>query len=661
MLENMKFNAIVLAAGMGTRMRPITNNIPKPLIEICNRPLLENILINLDNAGAGRVAINTHYLNEKVNAFIERSRFRERVEIFHEPEILWTGGPIVNARSVLREHESFMLHNGDILADVDLKEMADVHFRSGAAVTMLTLDGPENRVLVSPEGEILDINRMSGADPSRGTYRTYGGIFMASRRMFEYLPQEPCSCSSIEVIVEMLKADPGSVRAYNPGGFYWNDLGTVERYFQAHRDIIERKMCRLPELPPILDNFLLADGVEARRESLSGFVCAGHGCKVAAGAHVENCILLDGASVGPNEFHINEVIGYDYSIHRDFAILKELKLLKDVDWQRCRISSLREYGSARGFFRLADGDSRILMVSDASDADFDRFVDVGRFLAEHKLHTPEIYDFSREEFSVLMEDLGNVMLFNRWSEARGDVNVLNEYYRKVIDVLVDFQLRGTLALKTNGSPQMRIFDYDYLRWETSYFTRNMLYGLCGLSEEDAPGLEAEFDALAAAVDAHPKIFMHRDFQSQNIMMCDGRVRFVDYQGSRIGPVGYDIMSLLRDPYVKLPYELRCTLLNYYFERFLASPLNEYVRTPAQFRVYAVLGGLQRNMQALGAYGFLSREKGKVHYLDFVPQAVAYLREGLDELRDLRCGVELAALENCWDAVDKTAKRLKKQA
>ncbi|MDD3119406.1 MAG: phosphotransferase, partial [Victivallales bacterium] len=391
-----------------------------------------------------------------------------------------------------------------------------------------------------------------------------------------------------------------------------------------------------------------------------GFICAGHGCRIAAGSHVENCILLDGADVGPNEFHINEIIGYDYSVHRDFAILKQLQILDGIDWHSCKISSLREYGSARGFFRLTDYGRRVLMVSDASDVDFDRFVDLGQFLARNRLYTPEIYDFNRGEYTVMMEDLGNVMLFNRWAEAPGDLTVLTEYYRKVINALIDFQLRGTLAFRQPDAPPLRVFDYDYLRWETSYFTKNLLYGVCGLSRGDTPGLEEEFDALAAAVDAHPKVYMHRDFQSQNIMMYDGKPRFVDFQGSRLGPVGYDIMSLLRDPYVRLPHDLTVSLLGYYIERFMASPLNEYVRTSAQFRIYAVLAGLQRRMQALGAYGFLALVKGKAHYLDFIPQAVEYLRSDLDDLQQLRCGIELRALENCWDAVAETAQRLKRE-
>ncbi|MDD3117943.1 MAG: nucleotidyltransferase family protein, partial [Victivallales bacterium] len=284
MRKDRNYNAIVLAAGMGVRMRPITNNIPKPLIEICNRPLLENILINLEQGGTGRIAVNTHYLGEKINNYVERSRFRDRITIFPEPEILWTGGPIVNARAVLEEHDSFLLHNGDILTDLDLRAMADYHFDRGATVTMLTLDGPENRVMIASDGRIVDINDMAEADHAGCRAMTYGGIFMATGHFFDYLPSEPCSCSSIAAIVELLRREPGEVVAYRAANYYWNDLGSISCYFRAHRDVIERKLCRLPELPPIAGNYLLADGVEAERESLHGFICAGPGCRIAAGS-----------------------------------------------------------------------------------------------------------------------------------------------------------------------------------------------------------------------------------------------------------------------------------------------------------------------------------------------------------------------------------------
>ena len=636
--NSMKFNALVLAAGLGVRMRPLTAGIPKPLIKICNRPLIGNILSRISGAGAGRIAVNTHYLPEKVDEYIAGSEFAGTVTLFHEPEILGTGGPAVNARELLAENEFFLLHNGDILCDVELENMLRFHIDNACLVTMLTLDGPENRLKVMDDGGIVDILGRVGDERPGGKMLTYGGVMILSRRIFEYLPSETCTCSIIPPVVEMIRQLPGRVRAFRPRDFYWNDLGTIERYFQAHKDILALRKCTMPHVDA---------GAEVAPDSLYGFVCAAADSRVASGAHVENCILLEGAKVEAGEFHIAEIIGAGFSVHRDIARLRELNILNDIDLNSCGVSSLLEFGSSRGFYRITSqaGECRVLLLSDASDEDFGRFVSIGSFLAEHRLFTPEIYKYDLAEYSVLMEDLGNTLLYDFCQEHSKNEAVMYDKYCAVIDALVEFQLRGSAALKARPEMEVRVFSREYLRWETEYFQKQFLMRHCRLPESLCHDLDGELEALADAVFAHPKVFMHRDFQSQNIMLHDGGVRFVDFQGARIGPVGYDIVSLLRDPYVDISAGLRRRLLDYYFLKFTASPLNEYVDSLDDFKVYAALAGMQRNMQALGAYAFLSHKKGKMQYQKYIPQALVYLREGLDELRNGACGIKLNALDS----------------
>jgi NDP-sugar pyrophosphorylase family protein/aminoglycoside/choline kinase family phosphotransferase len=643
----LKFNALVLAAGLGVRMRPLTADIPKPLIKICNRPLIGNILSRISEAGAGRIAVNTHYLPEKVDEYIANSEFAGKVTLFHEPEILGTGGPAVNARELLTENEFFLLHNGDILCDVELEDMLRFHTDNACLVTMLTLDGPENKLKVMDDGNIVDIlGRIEDEHPG-GKMLTYGGVMILSRRIFEYLPSETCNCSIIPPVIEMIRQLPGKVKAFRPQVFYWNDLGTIERYFQAHKDILALKKCTLPYVGSETGTLLLNAEAELAPDSLYGFICAAKNSFVAPGAHVENCILLEGARIQAGEFHIGEIIGADFSVHRDIARLRDLNILKDMDLNSCEVSSLLEFGSSRGFYRITPqtGDCRVLLVSDASDEDFERFISIGSFLAEHRLFTPEIYKYDLAEYSVLMEDLGNTLLYDFFLEHGENEAVMYNKYCEVIDTLIEFQLRGSAALTAHPEREVRVFSREYLRWETEYFQKQFLMRHCRLPESLCHDLDAELEALADTVFAHPKVFMHRDFQSQNIMLHAGGVRFVDFQGARIGPVGYDIMSLLRDPYVNISAELRHKLLDYYFHKFIASPLNVYVHSVEDFKVYTALAGMQRNMQALGAYAFLSHEKGKMQYQKYIPQALIYLREGLDELRNGTCGIKLNALDS----------------
>jgi aminoglycoside/choline kinase family phosphotransferase len=146
----------------------------------------------------------------------------------------------------------------------------------------------------------------------------------------------------------------------------------------------------------------------------------------------------------------------------------------------------------------------------------------------------------------------------------------------------------------------------------------------GLSARSLDGLEAEFADLAEAVAAQPRVLLHRDFQSQNILLQGGAVRLVDYQGLRLGPLAYDLASLVWDPYVDIPAGLRQDLVT----RFAAG-CPRY--TPAAVANMTLAAGLQRVMQALGAYGFLGRVKGKTGFLAHVPAAVHNLQDLLHEL------------------------------
>jgi len=139
-------------------------------------------------------------------------------------------------------------------------------------------------------------------------------------------------------------------------------------------------------------------------------------------------------------------------------------------------------------------------------------------------------------------------------------------------------------------------------------------------------LDAEFHALAETVAAQPQVLIHRDFQSQNIHLQNDRIRLVDFQGMRLGPLTYDLVSLLLDPYVALHAGYRAELL----ERFASAAGPAGSVSVADIRAMAQAAGLQRIMQALGAFGFLGHVKGKRSFLDHIPAGLAVLREILSE-------------------------------
>ncbi len=643
--SGLKINAIVLAAGLGTRLRPLSASTPKPLLPICNKPLLELILDKLDLAGVSEFAINTHYCADKINDFIKASSYSSRVHSYHEAEILGTGGPLVNAKDFLASGDCFLLHNGDILSNIDASKLVEHHRKSGKLMTMVLIDGPENRVLADDKGVLRDILGRLGADTEGAKLYTYACMAVFSPAIFKYLPEKPCFCSLIDAILGLMKENPGMAGAYYPENPYWNDIGSIEQYFNIHKEILLSDRIFLPGLKK--DGAILADSSSLIDESVkfSGFACIGKNVRIGKNTFISNSVIMDNTVIPEGDFRNNQIIAPTYAVHRDIRKLEALSILKENKWDLSSafISSLVEQGSDRHFYRLAEqGKSAVLMCSPKTDLDFDRYIKIGSFLNRVSHHIPAIYAYSYEELAVLMEDLGNKTVYDIVNLDKAPLDLVRSYYKEIAVSLAEFQVKATRAAEVENFV-VRDFDYEYLRWETSYFKENFLENLAGLPKVVTESLDKEFHALAEAVFAQPRIFMHRDFQSQNILIHNGKVRFVDFQGARKGPLAYDIMSLLRDPYIKvIDEEMRDGLLRAYLDRF--NELSGMAIPEEQFSIYAITAGLQRNMQALGAYGFLSLKKRKMKYLKYVPHCLLNLREGIKALMESSAAVKMTNLE-----------------
>ena len=554
---------MILAAGYGTRLRPITDELPKPLIPVGDRTLLENIILNIHNAGIAKFAVNSHHLADIMSESLEDSLWSRDVTVFYESEILGTGGPIVNAKEVLSDGAGFLLHNGDILTDIDLSSLLEFHSSdSSNLVTMVMIDGPENKVTVNSEQRVVDILGKLGRE-SDGNLFTYAGIACFSPAIFDYLPAEPENSSIITAILNLMRDKPEGVAAFVPEGkFFWNDLGTVEKFAAVHKDIASGDL-RLPELRP--------------------------GKKITM-----------------------------------------------------PMQPLPRQGSGRLFFRLqknSDND-RIIMCASDDNTDFERFLNIGEFLCKNSLGVPEILTVNSDNHTVIMEDLGNDTLYSLAKQCKSE-NELESLYRKILRYLVQFQVQtydkiipeGDSAANNSEKLRLRLFDYDYLRWETTYFRENFLERYCGISSDKLQDLETEFHELAENTLTSPQVMIHRDFQSQNILIQNNEVRIVDFQGARIGHIAYDLMSLLNDPYIALPKDLRFSLLEYFFNLLAETPLLESLLEKKALRTIMSIAhsaALQRGMQALGAYAFLSMEKGKKEYEQFIPTGLTILKETLTE-------------------------------
>lgn len=304
---NSSLTAVVLAAGLGTRLRPLSYQVPKPLFPILNRPLLGLILDQLQAAGFHRVAINTHHRAADIQHFIE-SQGPVNLEIFlsYEPEILGTGGGLRNLGEFLGDMP-FLVINGDIVTDLDFAGVYRRH-RQADLATMILHDYPRfNNVWVDEVGQI----KAFGAPPTGwrpGPPLAFTGIQVVSPRIFHLIP--PGVFVNIIDTYRQAISRGERVAAALTSGFYWQDIGTPKDYLDIHRQLLTRGVPGLTAFyqqitdPCLGQEVTLGPGVH-----LAGGVCLGTGVNVGEGVHLKNTVVWDRAVIDPGVSLTDCVVG----------------------------------------------------------------------------------------------------------------------------------------------------------------------------------------------------------------------------------------------------------------------------------------------------------------------------------------------------------------
>ena len=287
--------AAILAAGLGTRLRPLTYSLPKALFPVLNRPVLGLILEQAAAAGFTRVAVNTHHLPHLVQRFLEDRRFSGiDLRISHEPELLGTGGGLRELGKLL-ERGPFLSVNSDVLTDLDFREIFQGH-RQGALTTLVLHDCPPyNNVWVDGDRVVA-----IGGDSSGGGARplAYTGVQVVSPGMLVYLPGTG-ECDLVAAWRQALAAGE-TLAALALEGHFWQDLGTREGYLSAHRRLLAGAAPGLARFfPGLADPYIGPRGAIASSVEFAGGVCLGAGVQVGAGAFLKNTVVWEQALIGP--------------------------------------------------------------------------------------------------------------------------------------------------------------------------------------------------------------------------------------------------------------------------------------------------------------------------------------------------------------------------
>jgi len=546
---------MILAAGLGTRLLPLTEKKPKPLFPIVGRPLLDILICNLQDSGCEAIMINTHHLAEMIDDFIKSQRYNIPVILRYESTILGTGGAIKNVEDFW-DKKPFMVINGDLFTNIDLKSVYSFHLNHKYPATMVLHDYSKfNNVWLNSRDFITGFGPTDPPPPLSHRQLAFTGIQVIDPQVLEFIPTQTFY-SIIDAYRKMIQKDH-QVHAYITSSHYWHDIGTLEGYQEAATEAVARKI-------------LSGTGPKSTNETL---LC----------------------------------------------------------------SKLKGDGSDRAWHRVSKENRPVILVNhgpapEDSTCEADSFFAIGRHLEQKGIPVPHIFHFDRPSGVIAMEDLGDLHLQTIACKIKDEKKLLS-VYKTVLDILLFMAIEASKDFNPSFTYQTPYFDREViLEKECTYFLDAFLDGYKRV-KIDSERFKEDFELLAErALASSYTGFLHRDFQSRNILVDRDKYYIIDFQAARLGPLQYDLASLLIDPYVRLASSTQEKLLMYYVERLSDSvPVNE-----AEFIYSYKYCAISRNLQILGAFGFLSKVKGKKDFEAYIPAAINSLKRNLDMIEPQVC-------------------------
>lgn len=527
--------AFILGAGLGTRLRPLTENCPKPLLPLAGQPMVMRAMQKLYAAGTRRFLINTHHCPEAWTQAFPTGRWQEaEIRFVHEPVLLETGGGLANIAGLLTETDTqLVLWNGDILSSCDLSGAFGHHAANGAEATLVVREkGPNVNVRITDDGFVTDLrDRLGQTDLA---YQ-YTGICFVTRAFVQGVPAT--AESLVEHFLRRVAATPGAIQGFLDTTAEWHDLGTVEQYQQVKAEL---------EKP--------VRGAITAAEAATRF-----GYALTAG---------------------------------DTPI---------------------KGGSGRRFHRVtkATSETAVLCIYDDARPENLIYGQLGHALHAAGLNVPQVLAEDRPAGVLVLEDLGTADLHSLtlqpefpWAAVASALEQASHLHRL-----------GAETVAAAGITLMEPFADKVYAWERQYFTDNVLGG-----RKPDRDLQNEMLALGRELSAQPTVVVHRDFQSQNLIIRNQQAWMIDFQGARLGCPFYDYASLIFDPY------LTCKDLDLWRIEMEdhAREVSGWKGSLEEFSHLLHVAATQRLLQACGAYAFLGRKQGRADFLAHLPQGLRNL-------------------------------------
>ncbi len=638
-MQSPHLDAMILAAGLGTRMREISEQLPKALLPVGEAPLLAWNLDWLRREGIARAAINLHHHAELLDAWITKwnravGGGSPTVTSVREPEVLGTAGGLANARRWLTTDPVLVLNMDQLFRPRLATALAHHHEGGFTATLFCTPDALLGQVVcesaTSRHGELRTrVKEILGSpDLSDSSLFAFTGVYLLSQEALAELP-----VGGFSELGPYLRrwCEQGRVGAVATEEAPFREIGAPEAWAELARELGQ-------------------DGGDALARALTGSVepaesarARGWSTTLPSGASLRAWVR--GAesliSIGEKVLELHRVPATQEA--RLVALLA--RAWPESGWDgptgflARRIRTVVGDGSRRQLFRAVWGaESRILVSNPIAPPDGEAariyarvaggpdeneaFAYVAAFLSSKGVRVPTVHAFDPVSGSFLLEDLGRRHLLDRVRKlAQADDRAgIFRLYEEAIETLLRMRASAGTPFEPNrtGNPE---YDAAFVRqFEAGYFHREFVNGWAGL-DATLEQLQPTYERLAATALAGAQLgFIHRDFQSRNLMATRRGLAVIDFQGARLGPAEYDLASLLFDPYARLGPQTRAELFDGYLARTKATV--EESATRARFAA----NGVNRLMQALGAYAYLGGRLGKPGFIEHIPAALQSLEE-----------------------------------
>jgi len=428
-----KINVFILSAGLGERLRPITDYIPKPLLPVLGKPVLQLVIEKVLTLPINKIGINLHHKKEAIEEWISRCPFRKKIRLFYEGQILGTGGALKNAEEFLNRG-TFLVHNSDIISNIDLQRLLRYHLSSGNLVTLAVHDYPKfNNLIIDEKGFLRVVGAGFKSALAEGQRLAFTGIAVYEPQFLKFLPQG--SSSVVDGWLKAIAADC-KIGTYNVTGCYWRDIGKPSSYAAAVIEAL-RADGEVVYIHPSIE--------DCRDVCLNGYVVIEEKSKIGKNVFLKNCIILPGGHAENNSHNENCILGHEFKVQLSESEMLGLSALIGTG------------GSDKKYYRIKKRENTaVLLECVKDDPEFHRQIEYTRFFLKYGIAVPELIEINPRNMKAIFEDAGDISLYT-WLKFPRDRELVEDIYKKVIDILVLIHYEATRHVSECPLLHQRVF------------------------------------------------------------------------------------------------------------------------------------------------------------------------------------------------------------